>query len=60
MSNINEYIVTLDEKTSNKLTELSEAAGIDNDLEYLESMVIKMINNENNHKKPLQIQNSLL
>ena len=43
---INEYIVTLDNETSNKLTELSEAAGIDNDLEYLESMVIKMIKRE--------------
>ena len=39
-----EYTIRMDKETSDKLVRMSEADGEDNELVYLEEMVIKLIN----------------
>jgi len=44
-----EYTIRMDKKTSDRLVEMSEATGEDNELVYLEKMVIDAIKNNQPH-----------
>ena len=43
MKQIVEYTIRMDKETSDKLVEMSEASGEDNELVYLEEMVVRLI-----------------
>ncbi len=45
-----EYTIRMNKKTSDKLVGMSEASGEDNELVYLEEMVVELI--ENPEKQP--------
>lgn len=48
MKQIVEYTIRMDKETSDKLVRMSEAVGQDNELVYLEEMVIDLINQISN------------
>ena len=52
MKQIVEYTIRMDKEASDKLVEMSEASGEDNELVYLEEIVIELINQISNKTTP--------